>query len=39
MVKSVKDLAFSIAQKISEEDSIVWLKEKEFFELNYSNND
>ena len=27
MVKSVKDLPFSIAQKISEEDSIVWLKE------------
>ena len=26
MVKSVKDLPFSIAQKISEEDSIVWLK-------------
>jgi hypothetical protein len=30
---------FSIAQKISEEDSIVWLKEKEFHELNYSDND
>ncbi|MDB2685205.1 hypothetical protein N9Y11_04345 [Flavobacteriaceae bacterium] len=27
MVKSVKDFPFSIAQKISEEDSIVWLKE------------
>ena len=27
MVKSVKDLPFSIAQKISEVDSIVWLKE------------
>ena len=27
MVKSVKDFHFSIAQKISEEDSIVWLKE------------
>ena len=27
MVKSVKDLPFSMAQKISEEDSIVWLKE------------
>ena len=27
MVKIVKDLPFSIAQKISEEDSIVWLKE------------
>jgi len=26
MVKSVKDLPFSIAQKISEQDSIVWLK-------------
>ncbi len=26
MVKSVKDLPFSMAQKISEEDSIVWLK-------------
>ena len=26
MVKSVKNLPFSIAQKISEEDSIVWLK-------------
>ena len=39
MVKTVKDFPFSIAQKISEEDSIVWLKEKEFYELNYSNND
>ena len=27
MVKTLKDLPFSIAQKISEEDSIVWLKE------------
>jgi len=27
MVKSLKNLPFSIAQKISEEDSIVWLKE------------
>ena len=27
MVKTVKDFPFSIAQKISEEDSIVWLKE------------
>ena len=27
MVKSVKKRPFSIAQKISEEDSIVWLKE------------
>ena len=27
MVKSIKDFPFSIAQKISEEDSIVWLKE------------
>ena len=26
MVKSLKDLPFSMAQKISEEDSIVWLK-------------
>ena len=26
MVKSIKNLPFSIAQKISEEDSIVWLK-------------
>ncbi len=26
MVKSVKDLPFSIAQKISKKDSIVWLK-------------
>ena len=26
MVKSVKDLPFSLAQKISEQDSIVWLK-------------
>ena len=26
MVKSVKDLPFSITQKISKEDSIVWLK-------------
>ena len=26
MVKTLKDLPFSIAQKISEEDSIVWLK-------------
>ena len=26
MVKSVKDLPFSITQKISEKDSIVWLK-------------
>ena len=26
MVESVKDLPFSMAQKISEEDSIVWLK-------------
>ena len=39
MVKTVKDFPFSIAQKISEEDSIVWLKEKEFYELNYSNSD
>jgi len=39
MVKRVKDFPFSIAQKISEEDSIEWLKEKEFYELNYSNND
>ena len=27
MVKNVKERPFSIAQKISEEDSIVWLKE------------
>ena len=27
MVKSVNDFPFSIAQKTSEEDSIVWLKE------------
>ena len=27
MVKTLKNLPFSIAQKISEEDSIVWLKE------------
>ena len=27
MVKSIKYFPFSIAQKISEEDSIVWLKE------------
>ena len=27
MLKTLKDLPFSIAQKISEEDSIVWLKE------------
>ena len=27
MVKSIKKIPFSIAQKISEEDSIVWLKE------------
>ena len=26
MVKSVKDIPFSITQKISEKDSIVWLK-------------
>ena len=27
MLKHMKDLPFSITQKISEEDSIVWLKE------------
>ena len=27
MVNSVKGLPFSLTQKISEEDSIVWLKE------------
>ena len=27
MIKNVKERPFSIAQKISEEDSIVWLKE------------
>ena len=26
MVKSVKELPFSLSQKISEQDSIVWLK-------------
>ena len=39
MVKTVKDFPFSIAQKISEEDSIVWLKESnKYIILNYSDN-
>ena len=38
MVNIIKELPFSLAQKISEEDSIVWLKKTEFYELHYSDN-
>ena len=37
MVKNVKDLPFSIPQKISEEDSIVWLKESNKYLILNSN--
>jgi len=37
MVKNVKDLPFSIPQKISEEDSIVWLKESNKYLIFNSN--
>ena len=37
MVKSIKDLPFSMAQKISEEDSIVWLKESNKYLVLNSN--
>jgi hypothetical protein len=37
MVKNVKDLPFSVAQKISEEDSIVWLKESNKYLVLNSN--
>ena len=37
MVKSVKDLPFSMAQKISEEDSIVWLKKSNKYLVLNSN--
>ena len=37
MVKSVKDLPFSMAQKISKEDSIVWLKKSNKYLVLNSN--
>jgi len=37
MVKSVKERPFSIAQKIAEEDSIVWLKESNKYLILNSN--
>ena len=37
MVKSMKVLPFSMAQKISEEDSIVWLKESNKYLIFNSN--
>ena len=37
MVKSIKDLPFSMAQKISEVDSIVWLKESNKYLVLNSN--
>jgi len=37
MVKSIKVLPFSMAQKISEEDSIVWLKESNKYLILNSN--
>ena len=38
MAKIVLDSIFSLTQKISEKDSIVWLKKTEFYELHYSDN-
>ena len=37
MVKTVKDFPFSIAKKISEEDSIVWLKKSNKYLVLNSN--
>jgi hypothetical protein len=37
LVKSVKDLPFSMARKISKEDSIVWLKESNKYLVLNSN--
>ena len=37
MVKNVKGLPFSLTQKISEEDSIVWLKESNKYLVLNSN--
>ena len=37
MVKNVKDIPFSMPQKISEEDSIVWLKESNKYLVLNSN--
>ena len=37
MLKHMKDLPFSITQKISEEDSIVWLKESNKYIILNSN--
>lgn len=37
MVKNVKDLPFSMPQKISKEDSIVWLKESNKYLVLNSN--
>jgi len=37
LVKSVKDLPFSMAQKIYKEDSIVWLKESNKYLVLNSN--
>jgi len=37
LVKSLKDLPFSMAQKISKENSIVWLKESSKYLVLNSN--